>query len=132
MTIHDIIMAAKLGRERKQAQIDTCAVFAAALYDVLTERGIPCSMHTVSNRWHRNAEPDWYHALLRVDGKYYDSLGEFSTEIYRGRNKIHPKVDVFLEFKPDSRPDCYEDDYDELHKFFVKTLRKAFDAARTN
>ena len=46
MDIHEIILAAKLGRERKYAQVDTCTVFAAALYDLLTDRGVPCRDQT--------------------------------------------------------------------------------------
>jgi hypothetical protein len=56
------IMAAKLGRARKDAQEDTCAVFAAALYDVLQERGVPCEMATafpVGDIFNK-----WYHAVL--------------------------------------------------------------------
>lgn len=79
MDIDAIIKAAKLGRERKGAQVDTCVVFAAALYDVLSAKGIKCGMVTVI--------PDgfskWAHAVVEVAGRYYDSMGEFSADIYR-------------------------------------------------
>lgn len=47
MDVDLIIKAAKLGRERKDAQVDTCTVFAAALYDVLSSQGVQCKMVTV-------------------------------------------------------------------------------------
>ena len=79
MDIDAFIKAAKLGRERKDAQVDTCAVFAAALYDVLTAQGLQCQMVTVVP----NGLSKWAHAVVEVSGRYYDSLGEFSAGIYR-------------------------------------------------
>ncbi len=37
LDIKELIRSAKIGRERKDAQIETCSVFAAALHDVLAE-----------------------------------------------------------------------------------------------
>ena len=124
MDIEEIIKTAKLGRERKGAQEDTCAVFAAALYDVLTEQGVACKMVTVTPR----GLLPWAHAVVEVDGRYYDSMGEFSTDIYRARAKIHPTVGVRIEYEPDFRCDCYEPEFDEMHGFYVKMLRKALSA----
>jgi hypothetical protein len=39
MDIDTNIRMAKLGRSRNDAQEDTCAVFAAALFDVLSAQG---------------------------------------------------------------------------------------------
>jgi hypothetical protein len=50
MDISVAIKAAKLGRYRKESQVDTCTVFAAALYDLLREQGIPCQMATAVNK----------------------------------------------------------------------------------
>ena len=125
MDIHEIILAAKLGRERKYAQVDTCTVFAAALYDLLTDRGVPCRMVTAVKRGFGT----WAHAVVEVDGCYYDSMGEFTTEIYRARAKVHPDVTVEIEYQPDFREECYEPEYDELHAFFIKVIGKTMDKA---
>ncbi|AOJ73358.1 MULTISPECIES: hypothetical protein [Burkholderia] len=121
MDINAIILAAKVGRYRKDAQEDTCAVFAAALYDVLSAQGIPCGMVTaVKKEGHA-----WAHAVVEVAGRYFDSMGEFSSSIYRARAKIHPTVSVDITFQPDSRIECYEPEFHELHAFYVKALDKA-------
>lgn len=116
-----MIQAAKLGRSRKEAQVDVCTVFAAALYDVLWEQGIPCQMATAVNRQGRA----WAHEVVDVAGRYYDSLGEFSTDIYRARAKVHPTVTLDITYQKDVRDDCYEPEFDEMHVFFVKVLKKA-------
>lgn len=121
MNIDAIIKAAKLGRERKEAQIGTCAVFAAALYDVLSAQGIQCQMMTVVPI----GLSKWAHAVVEVAGRYFDSMGEFSTDIYRARAKIRPTVTFELDYRDDSRVECYEPEFDELHAFFIKALNKA-------
>lgn len=121
MDISAIIGAAKLGRSRKDAQEDTCAVFAAALYDVLSAQAIPCQMATAVKK----GLGAWAHAVVEVAGCYYDSMGEFSTGIYRARSKIHPKVTLDISYQPDCRSECYEPEFDELHAFYVKMLNKA-------
>lgn len=121
MNIDAIIKAAKLGRERKDAQVDTCAVFAAALYDVLSPLGIQCRMVTVVP----NGLSKWAHAVVEVAGRYYDSMGEFSADIYRVRARVHPTVQFDFDYQADSRSECYEPEFDELHAFFVKALNKA-------
>lgn len=121
MDIVAIIKAAILGRERKDAQVDTCTVFAAALYDVLSGHGIHCQMATVVP----HGLSRWAHAVVEVAGRYYDSMGEFSAGIYRTRAKIHPSVTFEFDYRPDSRHDCYDPDFSELHAFFVKALDKA-------
>lgn len=120
MDIEAIIKAAKLGRTRKDAQEDTCAVFAAALYDVLSTQGITCQMVAAVKK----GIGSWAHAVVEVGGRYYDSMGEFSTDIYRSRSRIHPKVTVDIAYQPDRREDCYESELDELHAFYVKMLNK--------
>lgn len=120
MDIDAIIKAAKLGRERKDAQVDTCAVFAAALYDVLTAQGLQCQMVTVVP----SRLSKWAHAVVEVSGRYYDSMGEFSADIYRTRARIHPTVEFEFDYRADSRSECYESEFDELHAFFVKMLNK--------
>lgn len=121
MNINAIIQAAKLGRARKDAQVDTCAVFAAALYDVLSAHRIPCQIVAAVKKWFGS----WAHAVVEVDGRYYDSMGEFSTDIYRARAKVHPKVTLDIEYQPDFRSECYEPEFDELHAFYVRMLNKA-------
>lgn len=118
MDIDALIKAAKLGRERKEAQVGTCAVFAAALYDVLSAREIPCRMVTAVP----TARREWAHAVIEVSGRYFDSMGEFSVDIYRARAKIHPKVNFGFDYLADARCECYESEFDELHVFFVKAL----------
>jgi len=120
--IDALIKHAKLGRERKYAQVETCSVFAAALYDVLVENGIAGTIVTAVQR-----EPvRWAHSVVQVEGKFFDSMGEFSTDIYRERARIHPSVTLEIEYVSDVRNQCYESDYDELHRFFVKRLSKSF------
>lgn len=120
MDIDAMIKAAKLGHERKDAQVDTCTVFAAALYDVLSAQRIQCQIVTVVPK----GLGAWAHAVGAVAGRHYDSLGEFSADIYRARAKIHPKVRFDLEYRADTRYECYESELDELYAFFVKALNK--------
>ena len=122
MDMNEIIQNANIGRSRRDAQIDTCSVFAAALYDVLLRHGTRCRMVTAI----RTGFSPWAHAVVEVEGRYYDSMGEFSLEIYRNRAKIHPKVEIVIKYKTDRRLDCYEQDFDELHAFYVKMLGKSF------
>jgi hypothetical protein len=121
MDINAVIKIAKLGRTRRDAQVDTCAVFAAALYDVLSTSGLRCQMFTAVPSEH----PRWAHVVIKVDGRYYDSIGEFSASIYRNRTKIHRAVSFDISYKPDSRSECYEPEFDELHSFYVKMLNRA-------
>ncbi|MDS9914996.1 hypothetical protein RMI87_15940 [Pseudomonas aeruginosa] len=125
LDIVSAIMAAKLGRTRKEAQEDTCTVFAAALYDVLTSRGLHCKMVTAV----KNGFRGWAHAVVEVDGHLYDSLGEFSTDIYRTRAKIHSSVTPDITYIPDTREECYEPEFEGMHAFYLKMLTKAFGAA---
>jgi len=129
MTLSEIIMAAKIGRYRKDAQIDTCDVFAAALYDALKARDIPCSVYTVAFTRAFSRMPEWYHGVVKVAGKYYDSLGEFSCDIIRTRNRIHPKVTFDLSFTKDIRDGFFNDEYADLHEHYLKFLAKAMNAA---
>ncbi len=121
MDISAVIQNAKLGRGRKEAQVDTCSVFAAALYDVLTAQGLRCKMVTATKK-EGNA---WAHSVVEVEGRYYDSMGEFSTDIYRARAKIHPSVVLNIKYLDDIRNGCYEQEFDEYHAFYVKMLEKA-------
>lgn len=121
--IAGLIKSAKLGGARRDAQKETCAVFAAALYDVLSEEKIPCEMVTVACGVLRR--PAWYHAIVEANGQNYDSMGEFSEEIWRKRAKIHPTVSLTFSYLPDTRGDCYEDEFSELHTFFIGKLKQA-------
>lgn len=124
MDIIELIKTAKIGRERKDAQVDSCAAFAAALYDVLVENGFLPSLVTASYRG-VTVERTWYHAVVEVDGKMYDSLGEFSTQIMRDRLKIHKSTSYELKYEPDRREGCYdEDDFQGVYDFLVKEFRK--------
>ena len=125
MDIVELIKTAKIGSERKAAQIDSCAPFAAALYDVLIENGLDVSLVTACHRA-VTVDRTWYHLVVEHDGTYYDSLGEFSTEMVRKRLKIHPKIEWDLTYRPEPREDCYdEDDFADLHDFFVDAFRAA-------
>jgi hypothetical protein len=125
MDIVELIKTAKIGRERKDAQVDTCAAFGAALYDVLAENGFSPSLVTACYRG-VSVDRTWYHQVVEVEGKMYDSLGEFSTDIVRARLKIHPKVDYQLAYTPERREGCYDDDdFQLVYEFLLKELRKA-------
>jgi hypothetical protein len=124
MDIVGLIKTAKIGRERKDAQVDSCSAFAAALYDVLEENGFSPSLVTACYRG-ATVETTWYHLVVEVEGKMYDSLGEFSTEIMRDRLKVHPKVRYELKYTLEIRDDCYdEDDFGGVYEFLVKEFRK--------
>lgn len=116
--IHQVIVNAKLGSARKDAQVDTCTAFAAALYDVLTAAGIPCGIVTA-------CRPGvWAHSVVRTADGYFDSKGVFSTEIHRQRAKIHPKVNYEIEFQEDQRNGCYDDEFELMYIFYLKALQK--------
>lgn len=67
----------------------------------------------------------WYHQVVEVDGKMYDSLGDFSTEIIRDRLKVHKASKFELKYQPESRDGCYdEDDFQGVYDFLVKEIRK--------
>lgn len=121
--IDALIKRAKLGRDRKDAQVDMCSVFATALYDVLKARDINCTLYTAS--CNIGIEPRWYHSVVSVYGKKFDSMGEFSAEIYRARAKIHPGVSIKITYTRD-RPDDIDPEEQLLYDFFVKALNKAF------
>lgn len=125
MDIIELIKTAKIGRERREAQVDTCGPFAAALYDVLVENGFDVNLFVAGYRG-ASSDSAWYHLVVEHGGTYYDSLGEFSAAIIRKRLKIHPRSDYELTFKPESRPGCYEeDDFELLYDFLVGEFRKA-------
>lgn len=125
LDISRVILDAKLGRERKAAQEDTCGPFAAALYDVLIEHGVDAKIKTAAFIVLPGSQAAWYHAVVEVDGRHYDSRGEFSDDIVRQRLKIHPKATTRIDFKADDRASCYEDELHVLHEFLVKELRKS-------
>jgi hypothetical protein len=119
-----IIAEAKLGRARKEAQEDVCFVFAAALHDVLADRGIPSEL-VVATKMGLCAIPEWHHSLVKVGDRLYDSMGEFSEEIHRARAKIHPTVKTTIIFSRDDRANCHDDEFEEYREFFAKALKKA-------
>lgn len=124
MDIVELIKKAKIGSERKDAQVDSCSAFAAALYDVLAENGFSPSMVTACYRG-ATIETTWYHAVVEVNGKMYDSLGEFSTEIVRNRLKVHKSSDFDLRYEPEPRADCYDEfDYQGVYDFLIEQFRK--------
>ena len=121
MDIEALILQAKLGSARKDAQVDTCTVFAAALHDVLREAGVDCTVATAKMKGR------WAHAVVRVGTRYFDSKGEFSTAIHCVRARIHQSVvpHVRIEFSDDAWGPDYDDEFGELHAFFVKAMRKS-------
>lgn len=125
MDILELIRTAKIGLERKAAQTETCAPFAAALYDALAENGVKATLAVACRKGYRS-DRTWYHLVVAHGGRYYDSLGEFSSEILRKRLKIHPSVQFELEFKREPRDGCYEEaDHDALHSFLLHAFRRA-------
>jgi hypothetical protein len=131
MDIIELIKTAKIGRERKDAQVDSCAAFAAALYDVLAENGFAPSMVTACYRG-VSVDSTWYHQVVKVDGKMYDSLGEFSTRIMRDRLKVRQSTAYELEYQPDRREGCYdEDDFQGVYDFLAKEFRKTAKKLKT-
>lgn len=120
MNIEQIIVSAKLGSARKDAQVDTCTAFAAALYDLLTSQGQCCQLVTAV----KHGINGWAHAIVQADGRYYDSMGEFSVEIYRKRARVHPTVQLHIEFVPDSREGCYEEEFEGIYEFYQQMLSK--------
>lgn len=125
MDIIELLKTAKIGRERKEAQIDTCAPFAAALYDVLFENGFDVNLFVVAYRG-ATVDSTWYHLVVEHDGIYYDSLGEFSTDIMRTRLKVRSSTQYELTFKREPRPGCYEEeDYAVLYDFLLDEFRRA-------
>ncbi|MFK3607852.1 hypothetical protein PVE_R2G0535 [Pseudomonas veronii 1YdBTEX2] len=121
LDISAVILKSKLGRTRKDAQVDTCSVFAAALYDFLIDRGIPTKMVTAVKK----GLGAWAHAVVEVDGRYFDSLGEFSISTYRDRARIHPSVNIDVSYVPDTRADCFEEEFIEMYNFYLRMLNKA-------
>jgi len=123
--VGSLVMAAKLGRERRDAQVETCSVFAAALHDVLVENGMQAKVAVASRRG-VTASATWHHSVVESGGRYFDSMGEFSPEILRKRLKIHPKVEFSIEIGPDRREGLYEEaDFEGLYEFMVEALRRA-------
>jgi hypothetical protein len=95
-----------------------------ALYDVLAENGVS---PTIISACQRGATVDttWYHQVVEVDGKMYDSLGEFSTEIIRDRLKVHKSSNFELKYKSERREGCYEEeDFQGVYDFLLKEFRK--------
>lgn len=125
-TIETIIKEAKLGRARKEAQEDTCAEFAAALYDVVRSLGIWCTLCVVRITGY-SGDPA-YHTVVKVNGQYYDSLGVFSEKELRIRLKINPKVTLHLKYERDRREGIFEDDMIDMYSFYKKQLTKAIPA----
>ncbi|ARM91146.1 hypothetical protein RHEC894_PC00111 (plasmid) [Rhizobium sp. CIAT894] len=125
MDILQLIKTAKIGIERKAAQTETCAPFAAALHDVLAENGVETNLAVACRKGYRS-DRTWYHLVVEHNGQYYDSLGEFSSDILRKRLRIHHSVQFELEFKQEPRDGCYEEaDYDMLHSFLLHAFRRA-------
>ena len=121
MDIQTVILEAKLGRSRREAQEDTCSVFSAALFDLLMEAGVPCKMVTAQKK----DGHVWAHAVVEAQGRYFDSMGEFSNEIWRKRARIHPRVETTIHFQDDLREECYEEEFEELYAFYLKQLKKS-------
>lgn len=129
MNLHEIILAARLGRERKAAQEDTCGPFAVALFDLLGERGVAAQLRCVAFHLSGSSRANWFHCVVEVDGRLYDSMGAFDHEIVRARQGIHPKVESRIVVKPDDRACCYDPELCELHEFYLFELRRAMDRA---
>lgn len=123
--IHDAILDAKLGRERKAAQQDTCGIFAAALHDVLNEMGLDPKIRCAAFSFEGSRRAEWYHAVVCVGETLYDSMGRFDHEIVRNRIGIHRSVRSSISVRDDDRESCWEDELSELHTFYFKELQKS-------
>lgn len=119
MDINNLILTAKLGAARKDAQVETCTIFAAALYDVLLGLGFHCEIFTAE------LKGMWAHSLVGVGGRFYDSKGEFSTKIHCERMRIRPSVTLEIQYTKDNRDWCELDEFALLHEFYVKKLKNA-------
>lgn len=119
-----IIKEAKLGGARKEAQIDACEPFAAALFDVLTAAGIEAKFFCASFFIVGSRSPKWAHAVVQSGGVFYDSLGLFNHEIIRSRQKTHKTVQTELRFEPDVR-EYDEGDWAYMYAFCRKKLEKS-------
>jgi hypothetical protein len=120
--LHDIIMNAKIGEMRKDAQIETCTVFAAALGDLLKNRKIEHTYLCVSPKTPHSSLM-WYHTVIGFAGKMFDSYGLFNADILKKRQKL--KIDLDLLVKNDVREDV-DEEFSKLYIFFVKKLEKSF------
>ncbi len=119
-----IIKEAKLGGARKDAQIDACEPFAAALFDALTAVGVQVEVFCASFYVEGARSPKWAHAVVQSGGVFYDSMGVFNHEIIRARQRTHKNVKTELRFEPDVR-EFDERDWTEMHAFCLKKLAKS-------
>lgn len=127
MSQYDIeraISQAKLGSARKDAQIDACEPFAAALFDVLTSAGIDATVFCATFHLSHTNSPLWAHAVVRSGGRFYDSMGLFDHDTVRARQRIHKTVQTELRFTEDVR-DFDARDWAEMHAFCLKKLSAA-------
>lgn len=124
--LHNIIISAKLGRERKGAQVETCAVFSSALHHVLAAHGMESQCYSTTPADHL---ADWSHGLVMFDGSYFDSMGRFSDQILASRMRPKTKYVQRLKYEADL-PDFNEtdSDYGELFTFFVERLTMSLNA----
>ena len=56
--------------------------------------------------------------------------GHLNSYLYRKRAKIHPSVTIDIDYVPDSRSECFEPEFDELHAFYCRMLSKAITIRR--
>lgn len=119
-----IIKEAKLGGARKDAQIDACEPFAAALFDALNAAGIETKVFCATFFIVGSPSPEWAHAIVQVGGVFYDSLGVFNHEVVRARLRIHKNVQTRLQIEPDVR-DFDARDWSEMHAFCLKKIEKS-------
>jgi hypothetical protein len=119
--IVNIIQNAKLGRSRKDAQIDTCSVFAEALLTVLRDAGQKSTLSTATLKI--SGRVLCYHSVVTVARVHYDSLGIFNETTLRQRGKYHRDVVLDLTFRRD-KPDN-DDEYELLRQFYIKQLKKS-------
>lgn len=124
LDIAQIISQAKLGSTRKDAQIDACEPFAAALFDVLSSAQIDATVCTATFRLSHRRLPLWAHAVIQSDGIFYDSMGVFNHDVVRKRQRIHKNVRTELKLEKDIR-DFNEKEWSEMHKFYFEALSKS-------
>jgi hypothetical protein len=120
--LNNLILNAKLGSARKDAQIDSCGPFAAALHDILKMNGMRSSIWSAEMHWEYFSKPEWGHYVVRYIGIAYDSLGFFDKKIICKREKI--KSNFCLVMRRMSRQGIFEDDEINMYNFFYSALAK--------
>jgi len=127
-----VILNAKLGSARKDAQEDTCLVFAVALRAVLEKHDVMSSIYTATYWIGNSSRSEWSHSVIEFNERHYDSMGEFSVDIHRHRSKIHPNVKSRITYELETGIDLIDDEFIDLYAFYIEKLEKSLAAELRN